>query len=83
MTQHRELKNYEKARAKSQPRKRTIEEKWAYWYLPMSMRRHIFNIMMKRINCRLMSIVTMYSAPSLFFLLNFTIVREQIPNTIF
>lgn len=42
MTQYRELKNYEKARAKSQPRKRTIEEKWAYWYLPMSMRRHIF-----------------------------------------
>ena len=41
MTQYRELKNYEKARAKSQPRKRTIEEKWAYWYLPMSMRRHM------------------------------------------
>lgn len=41
MTQYRELKNYEKARTKSQPRKRTIEEKWAYWYLPKSMRKHV------------------------------------------
>lgn len=41
MTQYRELKNYEKARAKSQPQKRTIEEKWAYWYLPKSMRKYV------------------------------------------
>lgn len=41
MTQYRELKNFEKARAKSQPQKRTIEEKWAYWYLPKSMRKYV------------------------------------------
>ena len=41
MTQYREIRNFEKARAKSQLRKRTIEEMWAYWYLPESMRRHV------------------------------------------
>lgn len=39
MTQYRELTNLERWRANNQPRTRSIEERWAYWYLPRSMQK--------------------------------------------
>lgn len=41
MTQYRELTNLELRRANNQPRTRSIEERWAYWYLPRSMQKSI------------------------------------------